>query len=801
MAARASRGASGTRPARGLSNEELVEERFRGIRPAFGYPACPDHSREGEALRPARRGRRRDRADGELRDDSRPRRSAASTSRHPEARYFSVGRIGARPGRGLRRPQGRPARRGRALARAEPLADYAPGIPVPSRPAGARYPGRCGRLRAPFLPHEDDAEERRRPWRAGPNGNGRAVFPPAPSRADHAATAQPDAPPRRRCGLARRADRSSGSARGAHARRRGLAGGAYLCVEQTSPQSRRSTTDVKDAAEEARRRRRPARRRSRSSIGYDQRAGIEARRPSPLRHDDARPRRPAREDDLDALVPARPARRRSTACKHRRPWRTRRINDAYSACGSTGAIETVRQLTGLPINYLDHGQLPRLQAGRRQARRRLDGRRPPLLQRHGPAPSYAAIDLQPGYQKLNGRAGARLRPLPAHRLRPLPHRAPAGVREGRQAAGAAELPRRSTLPQPRQRRSRTTSRSAQGDGTRFDAKAILDYALFAYEPAGGHFFQPKIDTAATRATSSSTRRRVVRCRPPCNDFGNPDVEAPQKATDVALRRKRADNAPPPSRRASTVLNGNGVGGRPRTPARCSRSAATRSLTGERRRTRRARTTSSTEVYYRRAQPKAPPRRGRSRSSSATPTSSRFHRRSAPLANDALVTVVVGQTFHGSIAPPPPTGRRARTPPNVRHDTCAPSRSSRRRAKQRALPAARADGARARRSRLDADDSRSRVYRLDDGTRPSGSRLPHRRERLLGHPEDRLDGRAGPRRPERLDHVISGRDVRPLLHRLEAAHGRAAARTARRTGSSTRCSTSSRTRRCSRSRRA
>ena len=27
-----------------LTAEELAEERFRGIRPAFGYPACPDHS-------------------------------------------------------------------------------------------------------------------------------------------------------------------------------------------------------------------------------------------------------------------------------------------------------------------------------------------------------------------------------------------------------------------------------------------------------------------------------------------------------------------------------------------------------------------------------------------------------------------------------------------------------------------------------------------------------------------------------------------------------------------------------------
>ena len=39
------------------------------------------------------------------------RRSAATTSAHPEARYFGVGRIEQRPGRGLRPPQGHEPRR------------------------------------------------------------------------------------------------------------------------------------------------------------------------------------------------------------------------------------------------------------------------------------------------------------------------------------------------------------------------------------------------------------------------------------------------------------------------------------------------------------------------------------------------------------------------------------------------------------------------------------------------------------------------------------------------------------------
>ena len=38
-----------------LSNEDLIAERYRGIRPAFGYPACPDHLPQARALRPARR--------------------------------------------------------------------------------------------------------------------------------------------------------------------------------------------------------------------------------------------------------------------------------------------------------------------------------------------------------------------------------------------------------------------------------------------------------------------------------------------------------------------------------------------------------------------------------------------------------------------------------------------------------------------------------------------------------------------------------------------------------------------------
>ena len=38
-----------------LTNDDLIDEKYRGIRPAPGYPACPDHTEKRHSLRPARR--------------------------------------------------------------------------------------------------------------------------------------------------------------------------------------------------------------------------------------------------------------------------------------------------------------------------------------------------------------------------------------------------------------------------------------------------------------------------------------------------------------------------------------------------------------------------------------------------------------------------------------------------------------------------------------------------------------------------------------------------------------------------
>jgi 5-methyltetrahydrofolate--homocysteine methyltransferase len=77
-----------------LSNEDLIGEKYRGIRPAFGYPACPDHLPKRSLFELLEAP-----AVGIELTESCAMTPAASVSGlyfgHPQARYFTVGRIGA----------------------------------------------------------------------------------------------------------------------------------------------------------------------------------------------------------------------------------------------------------------------------------------------------------------------------------------------------------------------------------------------------------------------------------------------------------------------------------------------------------------------------------------------------------------------------------------------------------------------------------------------------------------------------------------------------------------------------------
>jgi 5-methyltetrahydrofolate--homocysteine methyltransferase len=76
-----------------LDNAALIKEQYRGVRPAPGYPACPDHTEKGalfELLQCEGAGMRL--------TESYAMHPASSVSgfyfSHPQSRYFAVGKIG-----------------------------------------------------------------------------------------------------------------------------------------------------------------------------------------------------------------------------------------------------------------------------------------------------------------------------------------------------------------------------------------------------------------------------------------------------------------------------------------------------------------------------------------------------------------------------------------------------------------------------------------------------------------------------------------------------------------------------------
>ena len=77
-----------------LTNEQLIKEEYQGIRPAPGYPACPDHTEKAllwQLLEADKRSK-------VTLTDSYAMYPAAAVSgfyfAHPDARYFGTGRIG-----------------------------------------------------------------------------------------------------------------------------------------------------------------------------------------------------------------------------------------------------------------------------------------------------------------------------------------------------------------------------------------------------------------------------------------------------------------------------------------------------------------------------------------------------------------------------------------------------------------------------------------------------------------------------------------------------------------------------------
>ena len=177
---------------------------------------------------------------------------------------------------------------------------------------------------------------------AASNGNGRAVLPPSAltpmPRYGRAATALGRVVGRILLGVARRRDA-----------RVALVAGVYLWSTRASPRSSAHSQDVKiaqkllgespragPAGDRARHRLRQARRRARRTPSRSDTLML-------LRADPTTKSLSMLSFPRDLLVTIHCRDSRSSSAK---------INAAYADCGSKGALETVKHLTGLPINYL-----------------------------------------------------------------------------------------------------------------------------------------------------------------------------------------------------------------------------------------------------------------------------------------------------------------------------------------------------------------------------------------------------------------------------------------------------------------
>jgi LCP family protein required for cell wall assembly len=443
----------------------------------------------------------------------------------------------------------------------------------------------------------------------------------------------------------------------------GVAGGAYLYLHESVAAVAARSVDVKVTAK---RLDLPVAGQPATAlvIGYDRRAG-EAKG-TPSRSDTLMLVRANPKNETISLLSFPRDLRAEIVCPGHASF-TDKINAAYANCGAKGTLETVRTLTGVPINYLITVNF----RGFRQLVDKLDGiwmdvDRRYLNTRSGPS-GYATINLQPGYQRLGG-----YQALDFVRFR---HTDSDLYRNARQQLFVRSLKDQvktnfSLTKLPKVIKVLTSNiEVAQGGGTDVSAKTVLSYAVLAYSLPPGHVFQSRIEGLegfSDLTTSSENISAAIR------QWANPDVESPKKATAVALGEKVKVKALPPKETSVTVLNGNGVTGSASNASYLLGQRGYPILTPPNGIPANAPSFKyfRTVVYF---DPKQSGAKQAARKVANLFGSADVQKQSpaiAALANDAVLTTVVGQTFHGTLASAPVDQTPKREPANVVPGTSA-----------------------------------------------------------------------------------------------------------------------------------
>jgi LCP family protein required for cell wall assembly len=489
---------------------------------------------------------------------------------------------------------------------------------------------------------------------AAPNGNGKAVLPPG-AVSPVTRYRQPERSPRSRAGLVGRLAMWCGIAFLVMAT--GTAGGAYLYFHQSVAAVAAKTPEVRRAARQLSVAL-PGQPAVALVIGYDHR---KADGPNASgRSDTLMLLRADPSTDSISLLSFPRDMRVEIRCPGRTPFFDK-INAAYSYCGPQGSLQTVRALTGVDINYLMTVNF----RGFRQIVDRLGGAwidvdRRYFNDRGGPS-GYAKINLQPGYQQLTGR-----QTLDYVRFR---HTDSDLYRVARQQQFVKALKgqiQQSFAPTALPKVVNAITHNvevAQGGGSDVSGRTVLSYALFAYGLPKGRVFQTRIEGLEGFAELTTDSENITKA---VTTFTHPDVESSEKATAVALGEKVKARTPAPGATTITVLNGNGVSGSASTAGYLLDQRSYQILTPPNGLPANAPSFDyfRTKVYYDKS------RRGASEAAKkvanlfASAELEPLPRKISQLANGAMLTVVVGQTFHGSLASAPIDQTPKRERPNV-----------------------------------------------------------------------------------------------------------------------------------------
>ena len=486
------------------------------------------------------------------------------------------------------------------------------------------------------------------------DGEGRAVFPPGA--ASPVSRYRPPGP-RRRSRLAFLVTVAIWLGAASLVLAVGTAGGAYLYFHESVAAVAAKSPAVKRAAQQLDVPL-PGQPAVALVIGYDRRKGDAEDAPS--RSDTLMLVRADPDTDSISLLSFPRDLRANIHCPGRTPY-SDKIAHAYTECGPQGSLQTVRALTGVPINYLITVNF----RGFREIVDRLGGAwidvdRRYFNDRGGPT-GYATINLRPGYQQLTGRRAldyVRYRHTDSDLYRVARQQQFVKAFKGQiqSSIGPTGLPKIVEA-------ITNNVEVGQGGGADVSGRTVLSYALFAYGLPRGRVFQTRIEGLegfADLTTDSSNVTRAVQT------FTHPDVDSSEKATAVALDEKLKKKALAPRDTTITVLNGNGVTGS---------ASSAGFLLGERNyqilTPPNGLPANAPRFDYFRTQVYFDPRaRGAQEASQkvanlfASAETRRIPSEIRPLANGATLTVVVGQTFHGSLASAPIDQTPRKEKPNV-----------------------------------------------------------------------------------------------------------------------------------------